>query len=152
MKIIKDQNNVVLFAGELELTETGLIGPGWTAPGITTASHTIEDVESIPADWVGGRYSYDGEWTKTQAGVDYDTSVVRPLIQSQNKMDCKAFILSKYSEETQRNAALSIYGEVKKAEISDHIARIILEENRVFDLLEASNDPQLVEKPLWPEA
>lgn len=68
MKIIKDQNNVVLFAGDLELTATGLISPDWTAPGITTSTHTSEDVESLPADWVGGHYFYDGEWTLTDLG------------------------------------------------------------------------------------
>jgi len=80
-------------------------------------------------------------WTYAD-GVFTEPVIDPSVIQEQNKAACKAFILSKYSEETQRNAALGIYGETVKSEIADHIARIILEENRVFDTLEA---------PVWPE-
>ncbi len=72
-------------------------------------------------------------------------------IQNQNKIDCKAFILSKYTAETQRNAALGLYSTATTTALSDHIAAIIAEEDRVFDLLEASSDPASVETPTWPE-
>ena len=145
MEIIKDSNNVVLFAGDLQLTESGVTGLGYAVPFCTPTTHSIETVGSLPDDWKGGHYSYDGEWVKTSAGVAADNVKLLDItsaIQEQNKTACKAFILSKYSEETQRNAALGIYGETVKSEIADHIARIILEENRVFDTLEA---------PVWPE-
>ena len=70
MKTVKDQNNVSLFVGDgLELTAAGLIGPGWTAPGITTSTHTVDDIQTLPADWIGGHYYHiDGEWTRTAIG------------------------------------------------------------------------------------
>lgn len=69
MKIIKDSNNVVLFAGDLELTATGLIGPGWTAPLITMSTHTSEDVERTPDGWIGGHYyRINGAWSLTPLG------------------------------------------------------------------------------------
>lgn len=70
IKIIKDQNNVSLFAGKnLELTAAGLISPDWTAPGITTATHTIEEVESLPDGWIGGHYyRINGDWPLTPLG------------------------------------------------------------------------------------
>ena len=79
------------------------------------------------------------------------TEEQRQSLQERNKTACKSFILSKYSAETQRNAALGIYGETIKSEISDHIARIIIEENTVYELIKASDDPNSVRKPVWPE-
>lgn len=70
MQIIKDQNNVVIFAGgPFDLTETGMIGPGFSAPTIKSTIHTLETVDSIPSDWAGGDYAYDGEWTLTAQGT-----------------------------------------------------------------------------------
>lgn len=70
MKIIKDKNNIVTHAGEdLELTAEGLFGSGFRSPTVTTKTHIIETVDSIPSDWVGGDYAYDGTWTLTTQGT-----------------------------------------------------------------------------------
>jgi hypothetical protein len=70
MKIIKDKNNIVTHAGEdLELTAEGLFGPGFRSPTVTTKTHTLETVDSIPSDWTGGDYAYDGTWTLTTQGT-----------------------------------------------------------------------------------
>ena len=69
MKIVKDKNNVVVFAEDgLDLTEKGLIGPGYRASFCTTKDYTIEYVDRIPDDWRGGHYTFDGAWTRTATG------------------------------------------------------------------------------------
>lgn len=70
MQIVKDQNNVVLFAGDsYTLTETGLQGPGFVAPNVKVPTHALEAVDSVPGGWAGGDYAYDGEWVLTARGV-----------------------------------------------------------------------------------
>jgi hypothetical protein len=72
MKIVKDLNDVVLFAGEdLELTNEGLLGMGYAVPFCTPATHVIESVDSIPADYSGGYYSHTsgGGWIRTSLGA-----------------------------------------------------------------------------------
>lgn len=71
MQIVKNLNNVVLFAGYgYELTETGMTGPGFNAPTIKSTTHTIENVDSIPDDFVGGHYTFTEKvgWLRTLAG------------------------------------------------------------------------------------
>ena len=74
--------------------------------------------------------------------------------QTANKAACTAFILSFYPEAIQRSAALGVYPPTTVSAMADHIALIIAEENRVFDLLEAASTIELlnaVEDPAWPE-
>lgn len=69
MQIIKDLNHVVLFVGEnFTLTDKKLIAPGFTSPAIKSATHTIEEEDSVPDDFVGGHYTHDGEWIRTAMG------------------------------------------------------------------------------------
>lgn len=66
MKIIKRQsNNVVIFAGDdLALDQGGCRGAGWAFRAIDPNELTLETVESIPEQFVGGGWSYsDGVWT-----------------------------------------------------------------------------------------
>lgn len=70
MQIIKDINNVVIYAGDgYELTDTGLTGPGFSAPTIKSNTHTIETVDYKPDDWAGMWYSYDEGWFLNEFGV-----------------------------------------------------------------------------------
>lgn len=70
MQIIKDINNVVIYAGDgYELTATGLTGPGFSAPTIKSNTHTIETVDYKPDDWAGMWYSYDEGWFLNEFGV-----------------------------------------------------------------------------------
>jgi len=74
--------------------------------------------------------------------------------QDTNKASCTTFILEHYSEPIQRSAALGVYSQEYATIMADHIANIIEEENRVWDLLEAAKtmeDLSLVESPKWPE-
>lgn len=69
MKIIKNAaNNVVLFAGnDLVLTENGCGGDGWQFRNIDPNNLTLETVVSIPAQFVGGGWSYaEGVWTSNE--------------------------------------------------------------------------------------
>jgi len=77
---------------------------------------------------------------------------LRDVLQTINKQSCTSFILNLYPENIQRSAALGVYPSGTVSSITDHIARCIAEENRVFDLIEASNDPNTIETPVWPEA
>jgi hypothetical protein len=66
MKIIKRQSdNVVIFAGDdLSLDQNGCRGAGWQLRNIDPNELAIEDVDSTPAQFVGGGWSYeDGVWT-----------------------------------------------------------------------------------------
>lgn len=66
MQIIKRQSdNVVIFAGnDLALDESGCRGAGWQFRNINPSELTLETVDSIPVQFVGGGWSYaDGVWT-----------------------------------------------------------------------------------------
>lgn len=66
MKIIKRQSdNVVIFAGDdLVLDQDGCSGTGWQSRNIDPNELTLETVESIPDQFVGGGWSHnDGVWT-----------------------------------------------------------------------------------------
>lgn len=55
--------NTVLYAGEnIELTAEGATSQSGSFDArTTTENYTIADVESIPEDWIGGAYRFDGE-------------------------------------------------------------------------------------------
>lgn len=69
MKIIKRKSdNVVIFAGDdLVLDENGCRGDGWQLRNMDSSSLSLEDVESIPEQFVGSGWAYaDGIWTSNQ--------------------------------------------------------------------------------------
>lgn len=69
IKIIKSvSNNVVLFVGDdLVLDEQGCRGAGWQFRNIDPNDLTLETVDSIPEQFIGGGWSYtDGIWTSNQ--------------------------------------------------------------------------------------
>lgn len=79
MKIIRRKaDSVVIFSGqEFELTNDGLKGKDFRAPNVTSANHEILIVQSVPEDWQGGWYTYDGLWEKTDL---WKSSEVVPTI------------------------------------------------------------------------
>jgi hypothetical protein len=62
---------------------------------------------------------------------------IKAGVQAANRSACRVRILAKYTEETQRNAALGIYGEEYAATCADFIARCIAVEDAAFDAVEA---------------
>ena len=69
IKIIKKiSDNVVIFAGDdLVLDQEGCRGSGWEFRNIDPNDLTLEVVESIPEQFVGGGWSYtNGVWTSNQ--------------------------------------------------------------------------------------
>lgn len=71
MKIIKCQsNNVVIFAGNnLVIENNACRGDGWTFDKIDVTLLAVETVDSIPAGFVGGGWTYlDGIWTANEIG------------------------------------------------------------------------------------
>ena len=82
MQIIKDLNNVVLFAGEgFVLTDKDLKAPGFRAISVNSITHTLSEVDSVPSDWSGGHYTeINGVWALTEFGQS-----------EKEKKDVKAF-------------------------------------------------------------
>jgi hypothetical protein len=75
MKIlVRNSDNAVIFADDtLQLTDTHVSGSGWIAHFCTTENSRIENA-TLPADWVGAAYAYDGTWTVIdQAAIDANT-------------------------------------------------------------------------------
>lgn len=67
----RKSDNVVLFAGDTySITESGLVSSAFKAPTITEIGHEIVECESIPDDWKGGWYAYNGEWVLTEFGTE----------------------------------------------------------------------------------
>ncbi len=86
-----------------------------------------------------------GEWQITDVGA------CRAAIQQRNKLACRAGILTAYPAEIQLSMNAGIYAAEKITEYQDFLARMIAEENRVFDLIDAASDPTSVAAPRWPE-
>jgi len=98
----------------------------------------------------------DGQWQFKWTTVDkfVDVQIAKSWIQNTNKNACTRFILTKYPKAIQRSAALGVYPQGVVDSMADHIARIIAEENRVFDLLDEAvtiEELNTVETPIWPE-
>lgn len=99
MQIIKDKNNIVVFAGDgFELTTSGLVGKKFKAPGVKSSTHVMEIVESIPDDWVGGYYTYTASngFTRTQSG---ETAAIETAAASLSKRKAELAAL-RYKKET----------------------------------------------------
>ena len=92
MQIIKDKNNVVLFAGEgFQLTDKKLIAPGWTSPAVNSRDHILEEVTSIPADYKGGYFTYNGQWTQIKFDVKPPEQIAAETTEAiQTMLDTKA--------------------------------------------------------------
>lgn len=101
------------------------------------------------------RYMWDGnklvEWTGLAAEI---FATKKAQTQATNKAACRLRILAKYPLETQSSALMGVYpAEVKDAMVA-FIAACVVEENRVFDLVEAATTEEALEsvdKPVWPE-
>ena len=146
MIIVKDKNNFVLFAGEIFSKKENI----W----FDKEEHTEEIVGSKPSDFRGGHYSYDGSWVKTELGLSEmskSLTTKRLAIQEKNKAECKSLIYARYDQEFQNNVGLNVMPAGIALAASTWIFNMREEENRVFDLLEASDDPESVETPTWPE-
>ena len=73
---------------------------------------------------------------------------------STNKADCTSHILAQYPEPIQRSALMGIYSAAYITTMADFIAACVVEENRVFDLIEAATtmaELNLVKAPIWPK-
>lgn len=68
--IVNNQTGVSLYAGDvLTLSASGVTGVNWFDKSTTTASCTLFDNVSCPADWCGGHYTYvSGVWARTALG------------------------------------------------------------------------------------
>lgn len=97
MEIIKHiDTNVVIYAGAgFSLTDTGLTSAlGLNAPTITTGKYVKQSVESVPADFWGNHYSYNGTWTRTQAGIDAENAR-KSTMKAEKKAEIKAIFKKK---------------------------------------------------------
>ena len=99
----------------------------------------------------------DGIYVRSWGIIDFSAEDVlreKTRIQDRNKMSCKQFITAKYPLEIQSSAQMGLYGADFFDGMADHISRIIGEENRVHDLLEAEGTMEginIVKQPEWPE-
>ncbi|MES2187953.1 MAG: hypothetical protein V4505_25605 [Pseudomonadota bacterium] len=69
--IIRLGDNVALYRGDdLSLTASCASGDGWADPTTTAANAVLTEGGTLPADWIGGAYSYaGGEWTLVDASL-----------------------------------------------------------------------------------
>ena len=160
MKIVKDSTNRVIFIGDVEWVDGKLSGLGYAAPFCTPETHTIEEVETIPSDYMGGHYAYDGSWVKTEAGISYDTE--RLAVMRSEKLQAltnyaKSFLsaaMSDYSEweaiswpmmitESEKFQTDGTIGEYMAAEIgvkypdAESLATVILQRKEAMKALRA---------------
>lgn len=99
MEIVKHiDTGVVIYAGpSFTLSESGLTSPdGLNAVSVTTKEYIKQSVNSIPDDFKGNHYTYNGSWAKTQAGIDKDNKKLEEL--KQQKRDELAAL--RYQKET----------------------------------------------------
>ena len=92
--------------------------------------------------------------TKAEQDAAYLAQLIvdsRERIQTENKAECKDLIYTSYNQEFQNNIGLGLIPEATATTAATWIFNMREEENRVFDLLEASDDPESVETPTWPE-
>lgn len=83
MKIIKRLlDNVVIFAGDdLAIDQDGCRGTGWQFRNIDPNDLTLEEVDNIPAPFVGGGWSYaDGVWTSNSVWQEYMDEMNKSLV------------------------------------------------------------------------
>ena len=122
---------------------------------IIIINHVITETQSRYEEEIVDRFSdIEGGLTKEEQDSAYlaqELSDSRTRIQTANRAACESFILSLYPGPIQQSAALGIYPQATIDAMTDHIARCIAEENRVFDLLEVSTDPESVVSPVYPE-
>jgi hypothetical protein len=72
MKIIKrNSDNVVIYAGEDLTLDTRASNGEWVDASASTATHALIDGMTLPADWAGGAYTYNGAWAYTTSGQAY---------------------------------------------------------------------------------
>jgi len=77
---------------------------------------------------------------------------IKTGLQERNRAECRARILAKYPVEIQLSMGAGIYSSDEITAYQDFVANCIAEENRVFNLIENSTDPETFESPIWPEA
>lgn len=75
MRLIRDKASFrVKYAGstELELTSSGLIGPGFVDRTTTTANAEVVEAANLPDYFMGGMFEYrDGIWTGDQQYLEH---------------------------------------------------------------------------------
>jgi hypothetical protein len=83
IKIIKYiSSDVVVFAGDdLSLDESGCGGDGWRCRNIDPGELTLEIVDDVPANFIGGGWTYiNGVWESNQIGQDYITTISKSMV------------------------------------------------------------------------
>lgn len=83
MKIIKRQSdNVVLFTGDdLVLDDDGCRGTGWQLRNIDPNELTLEVVDEIPNQFIGGGWTYvDGVWESNSIGQEYIDEINKSIV------------------------------------------------------------------------
>lgn len=124
---------------------------------VVTNGGSVENMEGTRTRvWtVSDRFS---EPDKAQKEQDYLAALLvseRESIQNKNRVSCSSYILSQYDEARQRNVALAGIPTAEGDAIIQHILNVRVEENRVFDLLDAATTLdalRAVPKPIWPTA
>jgi hypothetical protein len=77
MKIIKrNSDNVVIYAGEALTLDSRASNGEWVDANASTATHTLIDGVTLPADFMGGQHTFDGAWAYTVAGQAAADSVL----------------------------------------------------------------------------
>lgn len=74
--VIRKSDKIVLYVCDhLVLSNNGLTGGKYPASNITSVDHELIEVDNIPSDFVGGWYSYDNGWAKTDQWVSQGPTI-----------------------------------------------------------------------------
>ena len=117
-------------------------------------NHVITETQSKYEQAIIDKFEDTEDKTKAEQETEYLNQLIidnRLRIQTENREECKSLIYDKYNQEFQNNIGLGLIPEATSLIATTYIFNMREEENRVFDLLEVSDDPESVVSPTWPE-
>ena len=54
----------------IEATDTNIVCPEFIIGDLNSTNSSVHTGVTPPADWMGGRYTFDGTWTEVEGWVD----------------------------------------------------------------------------------
>ena len=74
MQTITNESNISAYifddATAIEVTDTNIVCPEFIIGDLNSTNSSVHTGVTPPADWMGGRYTFDGAWTEVEGWVD----------------------------------------------------------------------------------
>ena len=74
MQTITNESGVSAYIFEdstvIEVTSTNIVCPEFIIGDLNSTNSSVHTGVTPPADWMGGRYTFDGAWTEVEGWVD----------------------------------------------------------------------------------